>query len=117
MKISRLQIASVFICVYLWLFNLFAQSNPQSGKTGTRVTHPSESKPRFKSGLVTSGRVPIDLDISGAKKLCLIVTDGGNGYQCDWADWCEPKLIRADGSALDLTKLKWDSATCGFGQA
>lgn len=73
------------------------------------------AKPKFKSGLIQSGRVPVDVDISGAKKLWLVVTDGGNGYTCDWADWIEPKLIRADGSAVNLTSLKWKAATTGFG--
>ncbi|MEO5804436.1 MAG: PVC-type heme-binding CxxCH protein [Verrucomicrobiota bacterium] len=63
-----------------------------------------------------SGRVPVDVDISGAKNLWLVVSDGGNGYLCDWADWIEPKLIRADGSSVDLTDLKWKSATVGFGE-
>ena len=58
----------------------------------------------------------IDVDIAGAKKLWLVVTDGGNSFSCDWSDWLEPKLIRADGSAVNLTSLKWVSATTGWGK-
>lgn len=57
----------------------------------------------------------MDVDINGAKKLFLVVTDGGDGYTFDWSDWVEPKLIRADGSALDLTQMKWKSGTTGYG--
>ncbi|MDB6024700.1 MAG: rane-bound dehydrogenase domain protein, partial [Verrucomicrobiales bacterium] len=59
--------------------------------------------------------MPVDVDITGAKKLWLVVTDGGNGYSCDWADWLEPKLIRANGSSVNLTSIKWKSATAGWG--
>jgi putative membrane-bound dehydrogenase-like protein len=44
------------------------------------------------------------------------VSDGGDSYRCEWADWIEPKLIRADGSSVNLTTLKWKSATTGFGK-
>lgn len=65
---------------------------------------------------MNSGHVPVDVDISGAKKLWLVVSEGGDSYRCDWADWIEPKLIRADGSSVHLTSLKWKSATTGFGK-
>ena len=114
MKNPRLQIASVFICVHLWFFNCFAQTTPSNPQSA------APTKPKFCSGLVRpgvkSGRIAIDVDISGAKKLWLVVTEGGNGYACDWADWLEPKLIRPNGSALNLAKLKWKSATCGWGE-
>ena len=74
-------------------------------------------KPKFKSGIMKSGRVAVDVDISGAKGLWLVVTDGGNGIECDWADWIEPSLIRTDGSIVNLTSLKWKTATSGFGTA
>lgn len=75
------------------------------------------AKPKYKSGLVQSGQVSVKADIRGAKKLFLVVTDGGNGIGCDWADWLEPQLVRADGTTVRLTSLKWKSATAGFGQA
>ncbi|MBA4150728.1 MAG: NPCBM/NEW2 domain-containing protein [Verrucomicrobia bacterium] len=79
------------------------------------VNENSAARPKFTSGLVTYNRVPVDVDISGAKKLWLVVTDGGNSYNCDWADWCDPQLVRADGSIVNLTSLKWTSATTGWG--
>ena len=58
-------------------------------------------KPRFASKVITSQTpghaVEVDVDISGAKQLYLVVTDGGNGYGCDWADWAEPRLVGPKG--------------------
>ena len=56
----------------------------------------------------------IDVDLAGAKELFLVVTDGGNGFACDWADWAEPRFLRADGSEIRLTELEWKSAQAGF---
>ena len=77
-----------------------------------------ESRAVYKSPLVTrktpGQSVAIDVDITGAKKLYLVVDDGGDGYVCDHADWIEPKLrVR---KAKKLTSLKWISATCGWGK-
>ncbi|MFN7137750.1 MAG: PVC-type heme-binding CxxCH protein [Limisphaerales bacterium] len=77
---------------------------------------PSILQPIFKSGILTTNEARVDVDITGAKKLWLVVTDGGNGYACDWADWCNAKLVRADGSSVDLSELKWSSASTGWGK-
>ncbi len=58
--------------------------------------------------------VDLDLDIAGAKRLYLVVADGGDGQSCDWADWIEPKLIGPAGEKK-LTELPWKSASSGFG--
>ena len=77
------------------------------------------NKPLFASKTVTKQTpgqaVDIDLDITGAKQLYLVVNDGGNGYGCDWANWAEPRLIGPAGEKK-LTELKWSSASTGFGQ-
>lgn len=54
----------------------------------------------------------VDVDLSGARKLFLVVQDtrGGNGG--DNIVWSEPVLISQDGSQR-LTDLKWVSATSG----
>ncbi len=54
----------------------------------------------------------IDVDIHGAKQLFLVVTDGGDGFACDWADWCEPRLVGPAGEKK-LTDLKWKTAISG----
>ena len=71
------------------------------GKRGTRLVSQNsvkEPRPLFSSSVVTSQTpghsVDIDVDITGAEKLYLVVTDGGNGYSCDWADWIHPQARR-----------------------
>jgi hypothetical protein len=58
--------------------------------------------------------VKIDADITGAKKLFLVVEDtrGGNGGED--VVWSEPTLVTAAGPQK-LTELKWASATAGRG--
>ena len=73
----------------------------------------------FQSPIVnkqTKGHaVEIDVPLNGAKSLFLVVTDGGDGYGCDWADWVNPRFVGKDGEK-SLTELKWKSASTGFGQ-
>ncbi|WP_170266592.1 PVC-type heme-binding CxxCH protein [Brevifollis gellanilyticus] len=75
-------------------------------------------KPLFQSKLITdktpNHSVEIDVDVSQAKEMFLVVTDGGNGFGADWADWAEPRLIMADGSEKKLTEIEWKSATSGW---
>jgi alpha-galactosidase len=54
--------------------------------------------------------------IKNARKLYLVVTDGGDGRHWDHADWIAPKLKGAKGT-LDLTDLQWTEATSGWGTA
>ena len=60
-----------------------------------------ESRAVYKSPLVTrktpGQSVAIEVDITGAKKLYLVVDDGGDGYFCDHADWIEPELTGPQG--------------------
>ncbi|MHB1079982.1 MAG: PVC-type heme-binding CxxCH protein [Prosthecobacter sp.] len=76
-------------------------------------------KSLFNSRLITSATpnhsVDIDVSLEGAKELYLVVTDGGNGFTADWADWAEPRLILADGSEKKLTEIEWKSAQSGWG--
>jgi len=81
---------------------------------GTPVVDPAKAK--FSSKIVTEGTIDIDVDITGAKQLQLVVTDGGNGFACDWADWIDPVLVGPNGE-VKLTDLKWTSATSGWGEA
>jgi putative membrane-bound dehydrogenase-like protein len=56
--------------------------------------------------------VPLEPNI---EKLYFIVSDGGNGFACDWADWVDARLTMTDGSEMKLTDLKWDSAASEWG--
>jgi putative membrane-bound dehydrogenase-like protein len=76
-------------------------------------------KPLFQSKVITKDTpnhsVEIDVSLEGAKELFLVVTDGGNGFAADWADWAEPRLILADGSEKKLTEVEWKAAQSGWG--
>ena len=58
-----------------------------SGKTPRKL---------FQSAVVNTStpghRTKIEADLTGVSDLFLVVTDGGNGYACDWADWVDPML-------------------------
>ncbi|MEX0818721.1 MAG: PVC-type heme-binding CxxCH protein [Pirellulaceae bacterium] len=94
-------------------YKLGAGSQPRNMNRGPAA------KPVFSSPIVTTKTpehsVAIDVDLQDAKELYLVVTDGGDGFSCDWADWAEPRLIGAAGE-LKLTELKWKSASTDFGQ-
>ena len=76
-------------------------------------------KPLFQSKVITKDTpnhsVDIDMSLEGAKELFLVVTDAGNGFAADWADWAEPRLILADGSEKKLTEVEWKAAQSGWG--
>ncbi|MCA9033438.1 MAG: NPCBM/NEW2 domain-containing protein, partial [Planctomycetaceae bacterium] len=72
----------------------------------------------FQSPVVTKQTkghaVDINVELKGAKSLYLVVTDGGDGFGCDWADWVNPRFVGPNGET-SLTELKWKSAVSGFG--
>jgi len=56
----------------------------------------------------------VKVRVGGAKKLYLVVTDGGDGNNWDHADWIEPQLLGTKGT-VDLTDIPWTSASAGWG--
>lgn len=74
-----------------------------------------DADPVFKSPILQRGSVTVDIDITGAKELWLVVSATENGMSFDWADWAEPKLIDSEGKETPLTDLKWKSAFAGWG--
>jgi hypothetical protein len=78
-----------------------------------------EARAIWKSQILTRQTpghcVDVNTDITGAKKLFLVVTDAGDGIDCDHADWLEPKLIEPNGEKK-LTDLKWISAHTQWGE-
>ena len=72
----------------------------------------------FDSGVIkrsTPGRATnLVINIAGAKKLYLVVTDGGDAPDWDHANWGLARLTKPDGSVLRLADLNWASATCGW---
>ena len=53
--------------------------------------------------------VDLTADLNGSKQLFLMVAEL-DGNACDWSNWIEPEVILADGTVVDLTKLKWKEA-------
>mgnify|MGYP001215290553 CR=1 FL=1 len=77
-------------------------------------------KALFASKIITpktkEHSISVRAKIAGIEDLFLTITDGGNGYSCDWADWANPVLIDAKGNKTRLTSLKWKSAKADWGQ-
>ena len=73
----------------------------------------------FASDLITRQTpehgVPVDVDITGTRKLTLVVDDGGDTFAADHFDWVEPRLVGPNGE-MKLTDLKWNKATAGWGE-
>ncbi len=82
----------------------------------TTVLSVRAEQPVAKSSVLTATQFQsnIEADISGAQKLYLVVTDGGNGFSFDWAAWIAPQLKGPQGT-LDLTETKWSAAESDFG--
>ncbi|MBW3600083.1 MAG: NPCBM/NEW2 domain-containing protein, partial [Planctomycetes bacterium] len=100
--------------------NLPADGEP-SQKPEKKTTERSRKvKPAFESEVITTKTpghaVEVETDIAGAEQLYLVVTDGGNGFACDWADWAEPRLVTADGKKKRLTEIPWKYAGTDWGQ-
>ncbi len=57
--------------------------------------------------------VEVDAKIEGAKKLFLVVEDGGDQWQHDVANWIEPKIV-VKGEEKLLTSMQWVSATTNW---
>jgi len=91
-----------------------------SGAISSGAISSGTVKPAFRSPTVNSntanGGVDISADITGAKKLVLVVSDAGDGFGCDWATWETPRLTgNAKAPDLKLVDLKWVSAVSNFG--
>jgi alpha-galactosidase len=76
------------------------------------------TKALYKSALITQNTpgqaVDIDIDLTGAKKLFLVVTYDEGTRSTHSADWIEPKLT-VGKKTMNLTDLKWVKASAGRG--
>ena len=95
---------------------LRSRVNPDGTPGDGATSQMDPKKAKFSSPVVTEGMITIDVDITDAKQLHLVVNDGGNGYAADWADWVDPVLVGPNGEQK-LTDIKWLTATSGWGQA
>lgn len=77
-----------------------------------------ESKAAWKGNVInrnTAGKSElVNLDITGANKLYLVVKDGGDNIDWDHADWINPMLY-SDQDSISLTTLQWKKALAGWG--
>lgn len=65
-----------------------------SGGAIFRVMVDREAKFRSEPMVAGEPPVPLDIDVSGGKRLTLIVESGPRGEVRDLADWVEPRIIR-----------------------
>ncbi|MCB1095188.1 MAG: NPCBM/NEW2 domain-containing protein [Verrucomicrobiae bacterium] len=76
-------------------------------------------RPLFASSVINSATpgqaIDIDVDVTGSKNLYLIISDGGDGFSCDWADWVNPRIV-VNGNEQALTEWKWKSAQSQWGK-
>lgn len=93
---------------YLALFNVRAKPGELSSERAAFQSAPI-SRRSAEHG------VKVDVDVTGAKKLFLVVDDGRDGNGGEDIVWSEPTLVSAGGTQK-LTELKWASATTGRGE-
>ena len=73
--------------------------------------------PLFESGNLSGNQTAeIEVSLVGINNLYLVVEEGGNGNGGDHAGWFDPVLTNREGKQVPLTRLKWKSATQGWGK-
>ena len=74
----------------------------------------------FSSKLITGETmghaVEVKVKIKGTNDLYLTVSDGGDSFACDWANWAFPRLVDTKGQETKLTDFKWKSAKADWGK-
>ncbi|MEM7305099.1 MAG: PVC-type heme-binding CxxCH protein [Planctomycetota bacterium] len=68
----------------------------------------------WTSEVRNEGLVDVEVDVAGVDVLWLVVTDGGNGNSCDWADWIAPRFEGSEGT-VRLAETSWIEAEAGWG--
>lgn len=94
---------------YVAFFN--AQSNEDPFDLSVEPAYTS----RRIGGEPKSDVIDIKVPIQGARRLVLVVGDGGNGAYYDHAVWIEPTVSGPAGT-LKLTDLNWGVASSGWGE-
>ncbi|WP_281636594.1 NPCBM/NEW2 domain-containing protein [Flavobacterium marginilacus] len=90
---------------YLAVFNTVDQISISEEKAVWNSEIISRSTPKQST--------TVNIDITGAKKLYLVVNDAGDNTDWDHADWINPTLYNEKDS-LKLTNIKWKKATSGW---
>jgi putative membrane-bound dehydrogenase-like protein len=85
-----------------------------------QLSNKGKAAPVYQSAIVSTStpkhQVDINVPLTGAKKLYLVVTDAGDGIACDWADWINPTLVTNKGERIPLSDLQWTNTQIGWGQ-
>jgi len=93
---------------YVALFNAQSNSDPFD-----------VSKTDYQSALMRGGDeqrvVDIEVPINNARRLVLVVSNGGDNYNYDHAAWIEPRVTGPKGT-LKLNDLDWEVAYAGWGE-
>ena len=97
-----------------------ANANPNGNPTpAAKPTATAKGKTLFSSQTIdektSRHQIDVDVDVTGVKKLYLIVTPGADGFGFDWADWVEPKLVGKQGEK-SLLDLEWFEASAEYGK-
>ena len=87
---------------------------PTAANTPTKPSRQLAKTP-VVSTATPGHRMHLEVDIKGVKKLFLVVSDAGDGFSCDWADWIQPTLSNKT-QTKKLTELNWRNATTQWGQ-
>jgi hypothetical protein len=80
-------------------------TNPQGHPIGSVVfVVMAGNRELYRSKLMLAGKEAekIELDVGGTQVIDLVVTDGGNGSACDWADWADAAITTAGGKTIPL---------------
>lgn len=74
-----------------------------------------DDQKKFDSGVMRGGEAAkaISVALSGADELRLVVTDAGDGINCDCADWAEARLTRNPGATTRWALDRFDVAKFG----
>lgn len=79
-----------------------------------QVGDPAAAERAWSSGLVRRGTHDVDVDVTGAERLWVVIGDGDDGNACDWAALLSPRFHTADGE-VRVTELPFVRAEAGWG--
>lgn len=81
---------------------------------------PAVVQPLFRSATLNAATPsqPFEVSVAGKTDVYLVVSDAGDGFSCDWANWIDLKLISNDSqqATQSLSEVDWESAAAGWGK-
>lgn len=106
---------------------IWTADDPESGDKYVAIFYTvSKEYADTRSALFRSGTISYitpgyscNIDIALPKKatqLALVVTDGGDSYNYDHADWINPQIILKSGETVDVTTLNCTKKESGWGR-